>query len=71
LKVRYIVLGIDPLFVFRQEDFDLLMHWDHHMPASQAKEIDAPAAPQVTRDSASDPIETELPVTPEPAEAPK
>ncbi len=71
LKVRYIVLGIDPLFVFRQEDFDLLMHWDHHMPASQAKEIDAPAATQVTRDSASDPIETQLPVTPEPAEAPK
>jgi len=33
LKVRYVVLGIDPLFVYRQEDLDLLNHWDHMMPA--------------------------------------
>ncbi len=31
-KVRYVVLGIDPLFVYRQEDFELLNHWDHMMP---------------------------------------
>ena len=30
--VRYVVLGIDPLFVYRQEDFDLLNQWDHMMP---------------------------------------
>lgn len=71
LKARYIVLGIDPLFVFRQEDFDLLMHWDHHMPVSEAKVIDAPTAAQATGDSASDRIEIQPPVTPEPAEAPK
>jgi hypothetical protein len=31
-KVRYVVIGIDPLWVFRQEDFDGLSHWDHAMP---------------------------------------
>jgi hypothetical protein len=31
-KVRYVVVGIDPLWVFRQEDFDGLSHWDHAMP---------------------------------------
>ncbi len=32
LKTEYIVVGIDPLLVFRREDFELLMHWDHRMP---------------------------------------
>jgi len=31
LRTRYIVVGIDPLWVFRQEDYELLMHWDHRM----------------------------------------
>lgn len=38
IKTRYIVVGIDPLWVFRQEDYELLMHWDHHMPATDAPE---------------------------------
>lgn len=32
LKTEYIVVGIDPLWIFRREDFELLMHWDHRMP---------------------------------------
>lgn len=32
LRTRYLVVGIDPLWVFRQEDYELLMHWDHYMP---------------------------------------
>ncbi len=32
LKTEYLVVGIDPLWVYRREDFELLMHWDHHMP---------------------------------------
>ncbi len=40
IKTRYIVVGIDPLWVFRQEDYELLMHWDHHMPATD--KVDAP-----------------------------
>lgn len=31
-RERYIVIGIDPLWVFRHEDYDLLMHWEHPMP---------------------------------------
>lgn len=32
VKAEYIVVGIDPLWVFRREDYELLMHWDHRMP---------------------------------------
>lgn len=35
VKTQYIVVGIDPLWVFRQADYELLMHWDHHMPAEE------------------------------------
>lgn len=35
-KVRYIVIGIDPLWVFRQEDFDLMNHWGHPMATDSA-----------------------------------
>lgn len=71
LKARYIVLGIDPLLVFRQEDFDLLMHWDHHMPATKAAESDNPAGAQTTPENSTIPVEIQPPVTPEPVEAPK
>jgi hypothetical protein len=27
-RVLYYVMGIDPLWVFRQEDYDALIHWD-------------------------------------------
>lgn len=30
--VRFLVVGIDPILVFRQEDYELLMHWEHAMP---------------------------------------
>ena len=37
-RTRYVVVGIDPLWVFRQEDYDLLSHWEHPMeePPPQA-----------------------------------
>lgn len=31
LKERYVVLGIDPLWVWRYDDFLMLTHWDHRM----------------------------------------
>jgi hypothetical protein len=40
-KVRYAVFGIDPLWVFRQEDLEMLSHWEHPMPAEE-KAGDAP-----------------------------
>jgi hypothetical protein len=33
--VRYIVVGINPLWIFRQQDYELLGHWDHLMPEDQ------------------------------------
>lgn len=37
-KIRYAVLGIDPLWVYRHEDLELLAHWDHAMPAAATSE---------------------------------
>ena len=31
LTTRYIILGIDPIQVYRHEDFEMLLHWDHAM----------------------------------------
>lgn len=51
-KVQYIVVGIDPLWVFRREDYDMITHWDHPMPA-----VDAPSSPSAAakRESATVP----------------
>lgn len=35
LIVRYLVIGIDPLLVYRKEDYDMLMHWTHRMDGVQ------------------------------------
>jgi hypothetical protein len=35
-QVRYIVVGIEPLWVFRQSDYEMLGHWDHPMPAKSS-----------------------------------
>ena len=29
--VRYVVVGTDPIWVFRQEDYDMISHWTHPM----------------------------------------
>lgn len=31
-KTRFVIVGLDPIWVFRQEDYDMFMHWDHPMP---------------------------------------
>ena len=38
-RERYVVVGIDPLLIFRHEDYDMLLHWEHPM----APEPNAPA----------------------------
>lgn len=40
-KVRFLVVGVDPLWVFRQEDYDMLAHWECNMTTE--KEGAAPA----------------------------
>lgn len=42
LRIRYYVVGIDPLWVWRQEDYDMTLHWEHPMePAAEVAEPDA------------------------------
>lgn len=66
VRARYIVVGIDPLWVFRQEDYDLLMHWDHHMPASVPEgELSGGDQTQATGDGTVAPSNRDVP----PAEA--
>lgn len=31
VATRYLVMGRDPLWVFRQEDFERMLHWEHKM----------------------------------------
>lgn len=33
--VRYFVLGNDPLWIYRDEDFERTMHWEHKMPKGE------------------------------------
>lgn len=37
-EVRYYLVGIDPLWVFRQEDYDALAHWDACVRPEDASE---------------------------------
>jgi len=30
-KVNFLVIGIDPLWVFREEDYKMATHWEHNM----------------------------------------
>lgn len=36
-RARFVVFGIDPLWVFRHEDYDLLMHWEHPMEEKESE----------------------------------
>jgi hypothetical protein len=48
-RARFVVLGIDPLWVFRHEDLDFLSHWDH--PMEENKKSPADAKPLTATDS--------------------
>ena len=37
LRERYVVLGLDPIWVWRHEDYVMLTHWDHNMIADKGK----------------------------------
>lgn len=32
VRARYVVFGVDPVWVFRHEDYEMMSHWDHPMP---------------------------------------
>ena len=35
VRERYVIVGIDPLWVWRYDDYLMLTHWSHAMPADQ------------------------------------
>ena len=43
-KVNFLVVGIDPLWVFRQEDYQIVTHWEHNMPAAGSTKSEAPGS---------------------------
>jgi hypothetical protein len=50
-RVRFVIVGIEPLWVFRQEDYDMLTHWEHPMPP--ADEATSPASATNSTDQSS------------------
>jgi len=48
-RARYLVIGIDPLLVFRHEDYEMLSHWDHPMQADPPGEPETDKANDETR----------------------
>ena len=40
--VQYLVAGIDPLWVMRQDEIELLLHWEHAMDADAVKKAEPP-----------------------------
>lgn len=34
VKERYVVVGIDPVWVWRYDDYLMITHWEHPMPAA-------------------------------------
>jgi hypothetical protein len=36
-KVRFVVVGKEPLWVLRQDDYDMMAHWEHPMDGDAAK----------------------------------
>jgi hypothetical protein len=43
VTARYLVLGQDPLWVFRQEDFERMLHWEHKMDGNEGAKPDPPS----------------------------
>lgn len=37
VRARYVVFGLDPLWVMRYEDYEMMSHWDHPMPAAGSR----------------------------------
>lgn len=44
-SVRYYVVGIDPLWVFNQRDYELIVHWEGCEEDEEDEEIAIPAQP--------------------------
>jgi hypothetical protein len=54
-RARFVVVGIDPIWVFRKDDYDKLSHWEHPMEETEP----APAGEESPSTSTSTPISNE------------
>lgn len=39
LRERYVVVGLDPIWVWRYEDYVMITHWEHRMPTAKAAAV--------------------------------
>jgi len=37
VKTRYVVFGLDPMWVMQHDDYDMLNHWDHPMKSGKGE----------------------------------
>jgi hypothetical protein len=35
VRERYVVVGLDPVWVWRYDDYVMITHWEHRMPAGE------------------------------------
>lgn len=45
VATRYMVLGENPLWVFRQEDYELILHWEHKMTDDELEGLSGQSSP--------------------------
>ncbi|MHC5538230.1 hypothetical protein ACYOEI_08375 [Singulisphaera rosea] len=50
VMTRYLVIGREPLWVFLQEDFDRMLHWEHKMDDEATADPDRPTGGASNRD---------------------
>ena len=43
VRTRYVVVGLDPVWVWRYDDYEMIVHWEHRMPTEKDKKA-APTA---------------------------
>lgn len=67
-RERYVIVGIDPLWVFRHADYDLLLHWEHRMepdPAtSERADPSIAGSAEASNDEGKSGSEDKVPVRP-------
>ncbi len=49
-RVRFVVVGIDPLWVFRQEDYEMFTRWDMVMPEPEPANPDGGSAASASQE---------------------
>jgi hypothetical protein len=58
-RVRYVVVGIDPIWIFHKDDYDRLAHWEHPMEPNEPVETSASGGDLVPQQTT--PLETAPP----------